>query len=119
MMVGAAILRADPFHCSHIMTGVRDLPLIKSGSRNPLLILTDAAQSILTLGCHLMPKHPTPDKRTQSERFIETARELGCDEDEAAFEEKLKRIASVKPKQIAKRKSSGRPRPSKLSVPKG
>jgi len=34
----------------------------------------------------------------QSRRFIETARELGYDEDEAAFEEKLKRIATAKPK---------------------
>lgn len=38
------------------------------------------------------------DKKPQSQRFIETARELGCDEDEAAFEEKLKRIATAKPK---------------------
>jgi transposase-like protein len=39
--------------------------------------------------------------RVLHRRFIETARELGCDEDEAAFEEKLKRIASAKPKSIA------------------
>jgi hypothetical protein len=32
----------------------------------------------------------------QSRRFIETARELGCDEDEATFDEKLKRIAKAK-----------------------
>ena len=38
------------------------------------------------------------DKKPQSQRFIETARELGCDEDEAAFDEKLRRIASAKPK---------------------
>jgi hypothetical protein len=40
----------------------------------------------------------TKDPRSQADRFIETARELGCDEDEAAFDEKLKRIATVKPK---------------------
>jgi hypothetical protein len=40
----------------------------------------------------------------QYRRFIETARELGCDEDEAAFDEKLKRIATVKPKTKNKRK---------------
>jgi hypothetical protein len=34
----------------------------------------------------------------QSRRFIETARELGCDEDEVAFDEKQKRIASATPK---------------------
>jgi hypothetical protein len=43
--------------------------------------------------------------QTQHERFIETARELGCNEDEAAFEEKLRRIATVKPK--PKPRSSG------------
>jgi hypothetical protein len=44
----------------------------------------------------------------QRERFIETARALECDEDEAAFDEKLKRIASVKP--APKRKvMSGKP----------
>jgi hypothetical protein len=38
------------------------------------------------------------DAADQHRRFIETARELGCDENEAAFEEKLRRIATVKPK---------------------
>jgi len=36
--------------------------------------------------------------QTQHDRFIETARALGCDEDEAAFDEKLKVIARHKPK---------------------
>jgi hypothetical protein len=44
-----------------------------------------------------MSKNPK-DTRSQSERFIETARALECDEDEAAFDEKLKRIAQAKPK---------------------
>jgi hypothetical protein len=34
----------------------------------------------------------------QSEAFIEAARELGCDEDESHFEEKLKKVARHKPK---------------------
>jgi hypothetical protein len=34
----------------------------------------------------------------QSKRFIETARALECDEDEAAFNEKLRRIVTAKPK---------------------
>lgn len=38
------------------------------------------------------------DQSDQSRRFIETARALGCDEDEAAFDEKLKQIATAKPK---------------------
>jgi hypothetical protein len=32
---------------------------------------------------------------TQPQRFIEKARELGCDEDEAAFEERLRKIAKA------------------------
>lgn len=39
---------------------------------------------------------PTPDKHQtsdQARRFIETARQLECDEDKDHFEEKLKRIA--------------------------
>ena len=35
---------------------------------------------------------------TQIEKFIETARELGCDESEERFNENLKRIAKAKPK---------------------
>ena len=49
-----------------------------------------------------MVKSSRIDKE-QSKRFIETARELGCDEDEAAFEEKLKRIATAKVKPKSKR----------------
>ena len=33
------------------------------------------------------------DTEVQHARFLETARALGCDEDEAAFDEKLKGIA--------------------------
>jgi hypothetical protein len=43
----------------------------------------------------------------QSKRFIETARALECDEDEAAFDEKLKRIATANPKREKTRKPSG------------
>ena len=55
-----------------------------------------------------MPKTPKPDDKPQSERFIETARELGCDEDEAAFDEKLKRIATVKPKPKTGKQKKGK-----------
>jgi hypothetical protein len=41
---------------------------------------------------------PKSSNKPQNERFIEAARELGCDEDEAAFDEKLRRIATAKPK---------------------
>ena len=36
-------------------------------------------------------------QKSQSQRFIETARELGCDDDMDAFKEKLKVIARQKP----------------------
>ena len=38
----------------------------------------------------------TKDRKSQSDRFIETARELECDEDEGRFNETLKRIAPKK-----------------------
>jgi hypothetical protein len=41
---------------------------------------------------------PKPKKRTQHDRFIEAARQLDCDEDEKAFDEKLKKIAKATPK---------------------
>jgi hypothetical protein len=53
---------------------------------------------------------PKPSDEEQSRRFIETARELGCDEDEAAFDEKLRRIATAKPKPKAIERTPRRPR---------
>lgn len=38
------------------------------------------------------------NKKSQHDRFIETARALGCDEDEAVFDGKLKAIVRQKPK---------------------
>jgi hypothetical protein len=40
---------------------------------------------------------PKPSDEEQSRRFIEDAQKLGCDEDEAAFDEKLKQIVKGKP----------------------
>jgi len=37
------------------------------------------------------------DRRTQSDKFKEAARELGADEDEARWEERLKKVAKQKP----------------------
>lgn len=52
-----------------------------------------------------MPKHnPKSDDKLQHARFVETARALGCDEDEAAFKEKLAVIARQKPKDALKPK---------------
>jgi hypothetical protein len=54
------------------------------------------------------PSRPQVDPE-QSKRFIETARELDCDEDEAAFDEKLRRIATVKPKPKATKTGGQKP----------
>ena len=43
------------------------------------------------------------NKADQIDRFREKARELGCDEDEAAFKDKLRVIARQKPKDAPKR----------------
>ena len=43
-----------------------------------------------------MTEKVSADKQ-QIERFRETARQLGCDDDEKAFDEKLKVIARQKP----------------------
>lgn len=37
------------------------------------------------------------DDKPQSEKFKEAARELECDEDEARWDERLKRVAKQKP----------------------
>jgi hypothetical protein len=48
------------------------------------------------------------DKKTRRLRFIETARELECDEDEAAFEDKLRQITTAKPKPRSKKTPKSR-----------
>ena len=40
--------------------------------------------------------NPKTKPQTQRDHFIETARELGCDEDEGRFNETLKRIVPKK-----------------------
>jgi hypothetical protein len=44
------------------------------------------------------PRQPTPERDVeQSKRFIEAARELGCDDDEDILKERMKRLAESKP----------------------
>lgn len=43
-------------------------------------------------------------KKPQIDRFRETARELGCDEDEVAFRDKLRVIAKQKSKEESPKK---------------
>lgn len=37
----------------------------------------------------------TDDPKTQADKFREIAHELECDEDEAAFEEKVRKVATA------------------------
>lgn len=37
-----------------------------------------------------------PDQKTQSDKFKDAAREHGCDEDEARWSERLKKLAKQK-----------------------
>ena len=42
-----------------------------------------------------------PSAKSAREQFESLVRTLGCDEDEAAFEAKLRQIAKAKPKPVA------------------
>ena len=50
---------------------------------------------------------PGNDK-SQRERFVEAARKAECSEDEAVFDESLRRIAQAKPVKLAKRSKKDR-----------
>ena len=45
-------------------------------------------------------KPPDPNAKPQIEKFREMARELGCDEDEAAFDAVLRQVAQHKPRDV-------------------
>jgi hypothetical protein len=47
------------------------------------------------------------DPRTQAEKFADLARELECDDDEAAFDERLKKLAKAPADPKSKEKPSG------------
>jgi hypothetical protein len=49
-------------------------------------------------------------KISQSEKFIKAAREAGCSEDEAVFDENLKKIARHKPLAAPAPKPPAKPR---------
>ena len=53
----------------------------------------------MLIGLREKKKMPKPKSESQSDRFIETARDLDCDEDEGRFNETLKRIAPKEPKE--------------------
>jgi hypothetical protein len=45
----------------------------------------------------ILENNRQPGSPDQSERFVKAARELGCDEDEAHFEEALRKIGRRRP----------------------
>jgi hypothetical protein len=49
------------------------------------------------------PQIPPPDEKPQIERFREAARELGCDDSEATFWEKVVKVARHKPRDEPKK----------------
>lgn len=55
-----------------------------------------------------MAKTPKKSAKTQRERFIEAAREVGANEDEEAFERRLKAIAGANSTSGAKRSAKQR-----------
>jgi hypothetical protein len=42
---------------------------------------------------------PKEDQRSQAKKFADLARELECDEDEEAFDERLRKLAKAMPAQ--------------------
>ena len=57
-----------------------------------------------------MPKErPSRRKKTQYEKFVELARQVGADESEASFVAKVKAISSTKPKAQQPKKKKGAP----------
>ena len=62
-----------------------------------------------------MRKKPAEPQKEQSKRFIEAARELGCDDDEQALKARMKRLAESKPtrlKSFARKPRKGASRPT-------
>lgn len=50
------------------------------------------------------PKRQIQPTMSQADRFREAARALECDDDEARFDQRLKKVAQVKPKPDAPEK---------------
>ena len=44
-----------------------------------------------------MGNSPVTEKKTQSDKFKERARDLECDEDETRWDDRLKKVAKGKP----------------------
>lgn len=55
-----------------------------------------------------MDKKPAPDARPQVEKFRDLARKLECDDDEAAFDGRLKKLATAPPQHRPKKGDRGK-----------
>lgn len=53
-------------------------------------------------------KQSKPQERDQRAQFIEAAREVGANENEAAFDKALKKVASAPPPKSVKKKTAKR-----------
>jgi hypothetical protein len=54
-----------------------------------------------------MTKTSAKTEKSQSQKFKDAGRATGCDENEAAFEDRLRKIAKAAPKPEPKRKAKG------------
>lgn len=52
----------------------------------------------------MQQKSKTDTKKEQLDRFKQKAKELGCDDDEGRFNDRLKKIAKLGPKQDERRR---------------
>ncbi len=55
------------------------------------------------------------NQKAQHERFLETARALGCDEDKAHFDAALEKIATHKPEKVAEKSAPAKTKRGKGS----
>lgn len=71
-------------------------------SRDAALVGVDAVVACRPTQLNRKEWHMTqtinPKEKSQPDKFKEAAREHGCDEDEKAFDEKLRRLAKQQPK---------------------
>jgi hypothetical protein len=59
---------------------------------------------------------PKADDKAQSKAFIDKARDLGCDEDETAFDERLRKIAKATPPKSEASKQMAKPRKARRAA---
>jgi hypothetical protein len=102
--IAAPVSRLPTYH-----DGIASNPVLKAGKL--IIGLIDANAYLCT-----MPARKTagPASESQFDRFKELARELGCDDNEAAFDAALRKLADVKA--IPKHEPKKRALPAKKRV---